>query len=182
MTKISTTTSTIFTSSTSTTSTLCFDEVARSFTEKANAIVGKWKLAGPGSEYANMVAMHTNSAQINPTMGLKMHKNNPKGIKCTNLLCADLPCVDNHNLPHCYWAGRGMEDKAPSWIHNKSKPKTKTAIVTTTPVATTETANSVMEHNHRRELSCASLDISTLHTPHLAALLNPGTTSHIITN
>ena len=39
-----------------------------------------------------------------------------------------------------------------------------------------------MEHNHRRELSCASLDISTLHTPHLAALLDPGTTSHIITN
>lgn len=56
------------TSSTSTTSTttttpgtrstpLTFDDVAKLFTEKANTIIGRRKLAGPGSEYTNIAVV-----------------------------------------------------------------------------------------------------------------------------
>lgn len=54
-------------SSTSTTSAttpltltpLAFNDVAKFFIEKVNAIVGRRKLADPGSEYANIVVVHT---------------------------------------------------------------------------------------------------------------------------
>ena len=189
MTKLNTPT----TSSTSTTSTppkLSFDEVAKSFTEKANAIVGKRKLAGPGSEYANVTitpaASHTHAhthgpAKINPVTGLKMHRNNPQGVKCTNPICAPLPRADNHERDHCYWPGGGMEDKALAWICNRSKPKTETAAVattTTSPTTPNEVTSPMM--TLRRELSCASIAELPPSSPHLSALLDSGTTSHII--
>jgi hypothetical protein len=151
-----------------------FDEVAKSFTEKANAIVGKRKLAGPGSEYANIAVAPISHVptKVNSATGIKVHRNNPNGVRCANPTCTSLPRAENHDREHCYWPGGGMEDKAPAWIRNKFKPKVETVAVATI----TEVANSAAEH--RRELSCASLvelDIS-----HLTALLDSGTTSHII--
>ena len=183
-------------STTSPPSKLLFDDVAKSFSEKANAIVGKRKLARPGSEYTNAVVASSGStptpsisAKINPITGLKMHRNNPDGVRCTNPVCAPLPCAENHNHDHCYWSGGGMEDKVPAWIRNKSKPKTETATVATvtTPavVSAPEITNSATEHvgshDHRRELSCASIvESSGSSLPRLAALLDSGTTSRII--
>jgi hypothetical protein len=179
MTKLNTSSSSTM-SSTST----CFSDVAKSFAEKANAIVGKRRLAGPGSEYANAVTSPVSNfapARINSATGLKMHRNNPKGIKCANTSCAHLPRVDNHDHDHCYWPGGGMEDKAPAWIRSRSKLRTETAAAAITYTPTTEIANSAMEPKHRRELSCTSIDkLSTSHIPRFAALLDSGTTSHII--
>ena len=124
----STTTPTASTSATTSTS-LTFEDVAKLFTEKANAIVGRRKLAGPGSGYANAVITPPSTPRISPTMGLHIHRNNPKGVKCTNPLCAGLPCADNHDHAHCYWPGGGMESKVPAWIRNKhpknNTPRTK---------------------------------------------------------
>ena len=181
------------TSSTSTTSAppkLSFNEIAKSFTEKANAIVGKRKLAGPGLEYVNIAIIPATShthvhiqgpAKINPVMGLKMHQNNPQGVKCTNPICIPLPHADNHDRDHCYWSGGGMEDKALAWIHNCSKLKTETAAVTTTTTSPT-TPNEVTSPTMtlRCELSCASIAELPRSSPHLSALLNSGTTSHVI--
>jgi hypothetical protein len=183
MTKLNTSSST--TSSTSTVNKLCFGDMTKSFAEKANAIVGKRKLAGPGSKYANVVTTSSTSnfapTRINSATGLKMHRNNPKGTKCTNVTCAHLPRADNHDHDHCYWPGGGMEDKAPAWIHSRSRPKTETTAAAIAYTPTVEIANPAMEPKHRRELSCASIDkLSTSHIPHLAALLDSGTTSHII--
>jgi hypothetical protein len=78
------------TSATSTSSvSLTFDDVAKLFTEKANAIVGRRKLAGPGSEYANIaVAQGTGNVKTNPATGLHIYCNNPTGLKCTNTLAS----------------------------------------------------------------------------------------------
>ena len=56
---------------TSTSIPLTFEDVAKLFTEKANAIVGKWKLSGPGSEFANAaITPPPFTSKINTTMGL----------------------------------------------------------------------------------------------------------------
>ena len=80
--------STTATSTTMPSTPLTFDDVAKLFTEKANAIIRRRKLAGPGSEFANIVVMQGagSNIKINPVTGLRMHHNNPKGIKCTNTL------------------------------------------------------------------------------------------------
>lgn len=65
-------------------------------------------------------------------MGLCMHRNNPKGIKCTNPHCAGLAHADNHDYTHCYWPGGRMESMTPAWVYNKStKSKTAAAAVAT---------------------------------------------------
>jgi hypothetical protein len=75
--------STISTTSTtsSSSSPLTFDNVAKLFTEKANAIIGKQKLAGPGSEeYASVALVQGASAsKLNPATGLKMHRKTQRG-------------------------------------------------------------------------------------------------------
>ena len=75
--------------SSSTTSTpspkkLSFNEVAKSFIEKASAIISKWKLAGPGSEYVNVATAPTihASAKMNSAMDIKMHRNNSDRVRC----------------------------------------------------------------------------------------------------
>ena len=140
---MSTSSSSTTTSSTTTPSApLTFDEVTKLFTEKANAIVGRWKLAGPGSEYANIAIIQGAglNIRINPVTGLYMHHNNPKGIKCTNPLCVNLPCANNHDHQHCYWPGGGMESKAPAWICNKGqKPETAAIAMATSPASASTT-------------------------------------------
>ena len=114
---------------------LTFNDVTKLFTEKANAIIGRWKLAGPGFKFANIAVMQGagSNIKINPAIGLCMHCNNPKGVKCTNTLCANLPHADNHDLAHCYWPGGGMESKALAWICSKSQKPETAAVVMATP-------------------------------------------------
>lgn len=186
---------TTMTSSSTTTSTttpptpLTFDEVAKLFMEKANTIIGRRKLAGSGSEYANIAVVQgaAPNIRINPVTGLRMHCNNPKGVKCTNPACTGLPRVDNHDHPHCYWPGGGMESKAPAWVHNKGQ-KSETATVTVTTVAAPSPTPMNMD-GYRHELSCATItevsdDNSTNYdssAPFISTLLDSGTTSHLIT-
>lgn len=66
----------ISSSITSWTSTpLTFDDVTKLFTEKANTIVGKRKLAGPCSEYTNITVIQSAgmNLRINPVTGLWVH-------------------------------------------------------------------------------------------------------------
>ncbi|KIK81184.1 hypothetical protein PAXRUDRAFT_15379 [Paxillus rubicundulus Ve08.2h10] len=76
-----------------------FNKVTQLLIEEANSIVGSTKLAGPGSEYAN-AAMTQPSAKnggksviTNPATGIRIHKFNTKGERCTNRVggCVDLP-------------------------------------------------------------------------------------------
>jgi hypothetical protein len=63
-----------------------FKDIAVSFSEEANCQSGHLKLARPGSEYAN-AASHSHLQQtpsVNPTTGVRIHKQNPKGIVCDN--------------------------------------------------------------------------------------------------
>ncbi|KIK81071.1 hypothetical protein PAXRUDRAFT_15437 [Paxillus rubicundulus Ve08.2h10] len=62
-----------------------FSKVAKLFIEKANSIIGKRKLSGPGSEYVH--AAIGKQGSTNSSMGLCKHKHNPKGVKCTNAAC-----------------------------------------------------------------------------------------------
>ena len=82
-------TSTTSATSSLTSTPLTFNDVVKLFTEKANTIVRRRKLAGPGSEYANIAVIQDAGVnlRINPVTGLWMHHNNPKGVKCTNVLC-----------------------------------------------------------------------------------------------
>ena len=153
-------------SSTSTTSTttpstpLTFDAVTKLFMEKANTIVGRRKLAGPGSEYANIVVVQgvEGNIKINPVTGLRIHCNNPKGVKCTNTLCASLPFADNHNTAHCYWPGGGMESKAPAWICNKrQKPETAAVAMTTSSDLSSSTPQNPSTSKYWHKLSCRAI-------------------------
>ena len=164
---------------------LTFDDVAKLFTEKANAIIRRRKLAGPGSEYVNIAVVQgvRSNIKINPATGLRMHRNNPMGVKCTNPLCTNLPRADNHDHAHCYWPGGGMESKAPAWIRNKGKkPETAVVAMTTPSNPPPSTSNNVQASEYRRELSCAAIIELSDPTPFISTLLDSGTTSHIVTS
>ncbi|KIK91004.1 hypothetical protein PAXRUDRAFT_150567, partial [Paxillus rubicundulus Ve08.2h10] len=102
-----------------------FNDIAKLFVKKANSIVGKRKLLGPESEYANVATAHTGSVKqqgsTNPSTGLHIHRYNTKGVKCTNSACEGLSWADNHDIEHCYYPGGGMESKAPAWVRNKTQ-------------------------------------------------------------
>ena len=127
-----------------------------------------------------MVVQGTGSnIKINPVTGLCMHHNNPKGLKCTNMLCMNLSHADNHNLAHCYWPSGGMESKAPAWIHNKSQKPETAAIVMATP----------SDPSSPCELSCATITelpdnditVQSSTSPFISTLLDSETTSHLVT-
>ena len=191
MNRMSTSSSSTAMSSTTPSTPLTFNEVAKLFTEKANTIVGRRKLVGPGSEYANIAIVQGTglNIRINPVTGLHMHRNNPKGVKCTNTLCADLPCADNHDHMHCYWLGGGMESKAPAWIHNKTQKSEMAAVaMATSPALSSSAPPNTSNNEYRQELSCTAiteLSDSAVNHSHFASfistLLNSGTTSHLVT-
>ena len=117
--------------------------------------------------------------KINPVIGLRMHCNNPKRIKCTNTLCANLPHADNHDLAHCYWPGGGMESKALAWICSKSqKPETAAIVMATS-------SDPSLPH----ELSCTMITklpdndttVQSSTSPLISTLLDSGTTLHLVT-
>jgi hypothetical protein len=149
-----------------TAATFIFEDAAKSLSEKANAIIGRRKLAGPGSEYSNAAVNGSRgSGKVNPSTGIRVHRNNPRGVKCTNGPCVRKSHAETHDADHCYWPRGGMEDKAPSWIRGRAKDgKTEVAAV-----ASAVTQN----HPHWRDLSCAAIteldqdnDLSCLLTPH----------------
>ncbi|KAI9463820.1 hypothetical protein HD554DRAFT_2282646, partial [Boletus coccyginus] len=168
------------TSTTTTTTTpapLTFEDVVKLFMEKANAIVRKQKLAGPGSEFANAAITPLPTSKINA------------GVKCTNPLCEGFPHAENHDHAHCYWPGGGMESRAPAWVCNKNQ-KTETAAVatTTSPPSSNSTINSsptvVSPETRRRELSCMAIvevpDNICCHASVTSTILDSGSTSHLI--
>ena len=69
-------------------SSFTFADASKLLLEKANAIVGHCKLAGPGSKYVNVAVK---LGKTNPLMGVQIHKNNPSGIHCTNPPCNGKP-------------------------------------------------------------------------------------------
>lgn len=104
-------------------STVTFTEVAASLSEEANRLRGERKLARPGSEYANPATHNSSSSterKVNPTTGVRIHKQNPKGVPCENPACAGLPRSLTHDREHCLQPGGGMEGKAP-WAQNSKE-------------------------------------------------------------
>ncbi|KIK95568.1 hypothetical protein PAXRUDRAFT_125410, partial [Paxillus rubicundulus Ve08.2h10] len=86
-------------------STWICGEVSCQINEKA--------LAGPGSEYAHMASTGSSvPANVNTITGLWKHPKNPQGIFCTTPVCL-ASCCGDHDHPHCFSPGRGMEGQAP---------------------------------------------------------------------
>lgn len=122
------------TSSPLTSVSFTFKDAIKLLLDKANAIIRRRKLAGPGSEYANAAVGGRGEGKVNPTTGIRIHKNNPEGVKCTNECCVRKPHAETHDKRHCYWPGGGMEDKAPAWLHarmTRDKGETAAAVVPT---------------------------------------------------
>jgi transposase InsO family protein len=184
MNRMSITSGTTTSSTTSTSTTpLTFEDVTKLFTEKANTIVGRRKLAGPSSEYANAAITPPFMPRVNPTTGLRVHRNNPKGTKCTNPLCAGLPRADNCDHVHCYWPSGGMESKALAWICNKN-PRTETAAVAASASPSPSSTSTSTSTSHCGELSCAAIvevqkDVCC-HASVSSTILDSGSTSHLI--
>lgn len=163
------------TGSTSSSNPFTFDNAIKLLSEKANAIIGRRKLEGPGSGYANIAIRKTN-----PSTGIHMHKNNPNGVSCTNSACIGKLRANNHDKTHCYWPGGGMEDTAPSWVRN-SRPKGEKAAVTVISDSTPSPPTL------KCELFCAAIPMiddenkyAFLSTHAFTTILDSGTTSHLI--
>lgn len=122
-----------------------FEDITVSFSKEANHQSGHLKLVRPGSEYAN-AASHSHLQQapsVNPTTGVRVHKQNPKGIVCDNPVCTGLPHSMTHDREHCMQQGGGMEGKAP-W-HNKTNtpPKKKEIAAAATESAAASNTNTL---------------------------------------
>ena len=163
-------------------SSFTFTDASKLLLEKANAIVGCRKLVGPGSEYANVAVK---PGKTNPSMGVRIHKNNPSGIHCTNPPCNGKPQAETHDKEHCYWPGSGMEAQAPAWAR-PCNPKTESAAmakVEQTLPSPSETPQIIC-----RELSCTVIteldpysELVALASPGpFATILDSGATSHLI--
>lgn len=103
-------------SMTSLATTVSFKQVATSFTEEANRQQSHLKMARPGSEYtnsANTLSWGPDRKTSNPTTGVRIHKQNPKGVPCDNPVCTGLPCSLTHDRAHYLQQGGGMEGKGP---------------------------------------------------------------------
>jgi hypothetical protein len=184
---------------------ITFEEVATSFSEEANRQRGQQRIARPGSEYANAATVPSFERRINPTTGVRIHKNNPKGVPCENPVCSGLPRSLTHDREHCLQQGGGMEGKAP-WGQRterggakkkdiaasatESKPSTSSA----PKIPSTETAAAASHHDG--DWSCAVIeeikldsssapndsDIACIAGQMLSTLLDSGTTSTLITD
>ncbi|KIK32890.1 hypothetical protein CY34DRAFT_100590, partial [Suillus luteus UH-Slu-Lm8-n1] len=183
---------------------ITFEDIAVSFSEEANRQAVHLKLARPGSEYAN-AASHSHSASqqaplVNPTTGVRIHKQNPKGVVCDNPVCTGLPRSMTHDREHCMQQGGGMEGKAP-WRNKPtstpSKKKEVAAAATETNAATNASSSSTeTSESPRRHLACAvieevdssldafpsSEDIACMTSSMLSTILDTGTTSTLITD
>ncbi|KAG2745071.1 hypothetical protein P692DRAFT_201808024 [Suillus brevipes Sb2] len=192
-------------SSTTTVPPVAFEEVTAAFSEEANQQRGQLKLARPGSKYANTVSGSSASFErkTNPTTGVRIHKQNPKGVPCKNPACIGLPHYMTHDREHCMETGGGMETKAPWGAQRGGKKKDVAASATEskppaptppayTPNNTTET--SALATAHTRDWSCAvieevdpscvpsSEDIACIAGQTLSTILDSGTTSTLITS
>ncbi|KAG2108534.1 hypothetical protein DEU56DRAFT_750098 [Suillus clintonianus] len=201
MSSVSTTSST-----TTAPATLTFEDIATSFTEEANRQHGKLRMnARPGSEYANAatIPQNSNERRVNTSTGVRIHKNNPKGVACENTACSGLPRSLMHDLNHCMQAGGGMEGKAPwaQWGDRAGGKRKDVAAVSVEPKSsatssTTETsalaASETATHHH--EWSCALIkaveeeslpreeDLACIAKQVLSTILDSGTTSTLITD
>jgi len=174
-----------------------FEQVATSFSEEASRQSGQLKLARPGSEYANVLTtVSAAERKVNPATGVRVHKNNPKGVPCDNPVCTGLPRSLTHDREHCMQQGGGMEGKAP-WARGsgaKSKKDVAAVAAEATDAGTASSSTSTAQtptptSSHRRDLSCALIEeippessenFSLLTSQSLSTILDSGTTSTVI--
>lgn len=178
--------------------TRTFVQVASALSEEANRIRVEKKSSGPGSEYANATTSSSYSVEmkVNPKTGVRIHRQNPKGVSCENAACAGLPRSLTHDLEHCLQKGGGMENKAP-WGRNNSKKSPKKEVAAAadgTSSTTSDTTSSSTASEPKRELSCAVIeelnddaypsveDIACIAQQSLSTILDSGTTSTLITD
>ncbi|KIK45146.1 hypothetical protein CY34DRAFT_78402, partial [Suillus luteus UH-Slu-Lm8-n1] len=184
-----------------------FEDIAISFSEEANRQSSQLKLTKPGSEYANAAShshSHSQSQQapvVNPATGVRIHKQNPKGVVCDNPVCTGLPCSLTHNREHCMQQGGGMEGKAP-WHNKPSSPKGKkevaAATTETTAASSSKPSTETLAEQPQHHLLCAvieeitssptetlspsSEDIACIAGSLFSTILDTGTTSTLITD
>ena len=165
-----------------------FEDAIKLLIDKANAIVGRQKLAGPGSEYVNGAIGGRGKGKVNPAMGICIHKNNPEGIRCTNKCCVAKSYTETHDKRHCYWPGGRMEDKPPPWLCSRTtKDKGETAAAVVPDPPTSSSSVSSLRTIHKRELFCAAISnmdsnnkLACLSTHAFATILDSGATSHLV--
>ncbi|KAG2031152.1 hypothetical protein BDR03DRAFT_986582 [Suillus americanus] len=141
----------------------------------------------------------TEQRSVNPATGVRIHKQNPKGVPCKNPVCNGLPRSLTHNCDHCLQPGGGMEGKAP-WSQRSerggSKKKDVAAAATETKTPATPTTSSSTETaalaTHHRDWSCATVeellpdsmpkpeDLACIASQTLSTILDSGTTSTLI--
>ncbi|KIK32412.1 hypothetical protein CY34DRAFT_101548, partial [Suillus luteus UH-Slu-Lm8-n1] len=188
-------------SSTSASTAVTFEDVAAAFTEEANRQRGQLKLARPGSEYTNAVAPSSSERRTNPSNGIRIHKQNPKGVPCENPACSGLPRSMTHDRDHCLQPGGGMEGKAP-WNQQRSGKKKDVAAAASEakppapapPTPSETTALVTTAPTHRRDWSCAMIEafdpsctpsnenVAYIASQSLSTILDSGTTSTLITS
>ena len=179
---VSSSTTSSSTSPSSPQSSFTFANASKLLLEKANTIVGHRKLAGLGLEYANVAVK---PGKTNPLMGVRIHKNNPSGVHCTNPLCNGKPRAETHDKEHCYWPGGGMEAQAPAWARPRN-PKTESAAIA--KVEQTLPSPPETPQIIHRELSCTViteldpyLELVALASPGpFATILDSSATLHLI--
>lgn len=179
---------------------LTYENCVACISAEASHQVDNRSLSGkPGSEYVNTV-ITSRGGNTNSITGLWKHQHNPEGVFCTTPGCGK----GDHDHPHCYGKGGGMEGQAP-WQKGKKPRETAASAVapasTPTPPAvaalvmapntsssiTAFTRSSAAAGTFLADLLCASI-VELDDAPHLAAfvsnafttILDSGTTSMLI--
>lgn len=186
-----------------------FQDAATTIISEAAQMLNEGCSPGPGSEYVNVSnPSHSSNSDtgigsINPEMGLRRTKNNPSGTYCTSPGCVPKK-RSNHDGPHCYSEGGGMEGQAPWQKKNKKGKEKGAAGEQTAQLAATSChsgtgdshtasaapkpegiATVVSDSSHFQNLSCAVITPGAKHSYLLGrgpscTILDSGTTSHLI--
>lgn len=115
----------------STTTPLTFEDCVSRISAEAGRELDEKAMSGPGSEYANAVTTTSGNSinNVNPVTGLRKNRNNPDGVFCITPGCGK----GDHDQPHCYRKGGGMEGQAP-WQKNKKIATAAIAVASMPPV------------------------------------------------
>ncbi|KIK31542.1 hypothetical protein CY34DRAFT_36099, partial [Suillus luteus UH-Slu-Lm8-n1] len=148
----------VMTSTSNTPSTFTIESCVARITSEAARHVHAQAIhsSRPGSEYANATATTNSSSGTNPITGLRKHRFNPDEVFGTTPGCNK----GDHDHPHCYQKGGGMEGQAP-WMRNRKDDKAKDK--ETTNVAAAATAKTpVPPPAAAPVIAAAATDISSL--------------------
>ena len=123
------------------------------------------------------------SEHANPAHEVRKHKNNPSGVPCTNPICIKAGRTYSHDHGHCWQEGGGMAGQKPDWLLQRGKSRSS-SYQQSSNAAVSLAIPSSPTFPIDADMSCATADVELSLLSHigLGALLDSGTTSHLICN